>query len=130
MVLILFLVDTSASMNQKTYLGTSYLDVAKVAIETFMKVGPKPVSRTDLWGRGIVVEWCTCCRLRRSRERPCEAACPGCTAVCFVYIVRSEWAYTRERMVKGYRVRVQSARSQAGNSILHQLDMFFCFHFL
>ena len=39
MVLILFLVDTSASMNQKTYLGTSYLDVAKVAIETFMKVG-------------------------------------------------------------------------------------------
>ncbi len=26
-------------MNQKTYLGTSYLDVAKVAIETFMKVG-------------------------------------------------------------------------------------------
>ncbi len=25
-------------MNQKTYLGASYLDVAKVAIETFMKV--------------------------------------------------------------------------------------------
>lgn len=39
MGIILFLVDTSASMNQKTYLGTSYLDVAKVAIETFMKVG-------------------------------------------------------------------------------------------
>lgn len=38
MGIILFLVDTSASMNQKTYLGTSYLDVAKVAIETFMKV--------------------------------------------------------------------------------------------
>ena len=56
MVLILFLVDTSASMNQKTYLGTSYLDVAKVAIETFMKVGPERVSRTGLWGRGIVVE--------------------------------------------------------------------------
>ena len=52
MVLILFLVDTSASMNQKTYLGTSYLDVAKVAIETFMKVGPERVSRTSLWGLG------------------------------------------------------------------------------
>ncbi len=39
MGIILFLVDTSASMNQKTYLGTSCLDVAKVAIETFMKVG-------------------------------------------------------------------------------------------
>ena len=38
MGIILFLVDTSASMNQRTYLGTSYLDVAKVAIETFMKV--------------------------------------------------------------------------------------------
>ncbi len=38
MGIILFLVDTSASMNQKTYLGTSCLDVAKVAIETFMKV--------------------------------------------------------------------------------------------
>ena len=40
MGIILFLVDTSASMNQKTYLGTSYLDVAKVAIETFTKVCP------------------------------------------------------------------------------------------
>ena len=38
MGIILFLVDTSASMNQRTYLGTSYLDVAKVAIDTFMKV--------------------------------------------------------------------------------------------
>ena len=38
MGIILFLVDTSASMNQKTYLGASYLDVAKVAIETFLKV--------------------------------------------------------------------------------------------
>lgn len=39
MGIILFLVDTSASMNQKTFLGTSYLDVAKGAIDTFMKVG-------------------------------------------------------------------------------------------
>ena len=38
MGIILFLVDTSASMNQRTYLGTSYLDVAKAAIDTFMKV--------------------------------------------------------------------------------------------
>ena len=33
-----FLVDTSASMNQRTYLGTSLLDVAKWAVENFMKV--------------------------------------------------------------------------------------------
>ena len=39
MGIILFLVDTSASMNQKTFLGMTYLDVAKGAISTFMKVG-------------------------------------------------------------------------------------------
>ena len=39
MGIILFLVDTSASMNQKTFLGMTYLDVAKGAINTFMKVG-------------------------------------------------------------------------------------------
>ena len=38
MVVIVFLVDTSASMNQKTAQGTSYLDLAKNAIFTFMKV--------------------------------------------------------------------------------------------
>ena len=38
MTIIIFLVDTSASMNQRTYLGTSLLDVAKGAIENFMKV--------------------------------------------------------------------------------------------
>ena len=38
MTIIIFLVDTSASMNQRTYLGTSLLDVAKGAVETFMKV--------------------------------------------------------------------------------------------
>ena len=37
MTIIIFLVDTSASMNQRTYLGTSLLDVAKGAVETFMK---------------------------------------------------------------------------------------------
>lgn len=38
MPIILFLIDTSASMNQRTYLGTTYLDVAKGAVEVFMKV--------------------------------------------------------------------------------------------
>ena len=38
MTIIVFLVDTSASMNQRTYLGTSLLDVAKWAVENFMKV--------------------------------------------------------------------------------------------
>ena len=38
MTIILFLVDTSASMNQRTYLGTALIDVAKAAVETFMKV--------------------------------------------------------------------------------------------
>ena len=40
MVLILFLIDTSASMNQRTCLGTTYIDIAKGAVESFMKVGP------------------------------------------------------------------------------------------
>ena len=38
MTIIIFLIDTSASMNQRTYLGTTLLDVAKGAVETFMKV--------------------------------------------------------------------------------------------
>ena len=38
MPILLFLLDTSASMNQRTYLGTSYLDIAKGAVEIFMKV--------------------------------------------------------------------------------------------
>ncbi|KAK3769954.1 hypothetical protein RRG08_048164 [Elysia crispata] len=37
MTIILFLVDTSASMNQRTYLGTALIDVAKAAVENFMK---------------------------------------------------------------------------------------------
>ena len=39
MGIVLFLIDTSASMNQKTFLGTTYLDVAKGTIDTFIKVG-------------------------------------------------------------------------------------------
>lgn len=38
MTIIVFLVDTSASMNQRTYIGTTILDTAKGAVETFMKV--------------------------------------------------------------------------------------------
>ena len=38
MTIILFLVDTSASMNQRTYLGTTFIDVAKASVDTFMKV--------------------------------------------------------------------------------------------
>ncbi len=38
MTIVLFLLDTSASMAQKTYTGTSLLDVAKAAVETFLKV--------------------------------------------------------------------------------------------
>lgn len=38
MTIILFLVDTSASMNQRTFLGTTLLDVTKNSIETFQKV--------------------------------------------------------------------------------------------
>jgi len=38
MTIILFLVDTSASMNQRTYLGTTLIDIAKAAVENFMKV--------------------------------------------------------------------------------------------
>lgn len=38
MVNLVFVVDTSASMNQRTSLGTTLLDVAKNAVETFVKV--------------------------------------------------------------------------------------------
>jgi len=38
MTIILFLVDTSASMNQRTYMGTSLIDIAKASVENFMKV--------------------------------------------------------------------------------------------
>lgn len=40
MTIIVFLIDTSASMNQKTFIGArpSLLDVAKGAVESFVKV--------------------------------------------------------------------------------------------
>ncbi|TKR73154.1 hypothetical protein L596_020496 [Steinernema carpocapsae] len=48
MTIILFLVDSSASMGQKTYLGTTYLDAARSTIELFWKLRQKdPVSKGD-----------------------------------------------------------------------------------
>ncbi|XP_021522856.1 integrator complex subunit 6-like isoform X4 [Aotus nancymaae] len=48
MPILLFLVDTSASMNQRTDLGTSYLDIAKGAVELFLKLRARdPASRGD-----------------------------------------------------------------------------------
>ncbi|XP_077589675.1 integrator complex subunit 6 isoform X2 [Stigmatopora nigra] len=48
MPILVFLLDTSASMNQRTYLGTTYLDIAKGAVEIFMKLRARdPASRGD-----------------------------------------------------------------------------------
>ncbi|VDM59730.1 unnamed protein product [Angiostrongylus costaricensis] len=44
MPIILLVVDTSASMAQKTYLGTSYLDVARNIIDTLQKQRMKDVA--------------------------------------------------------------------------------------
>ena len=38
MVIVLFLIDTTPSMYQRTYLGPSFLDVAKTSVDTFSKV--------------------------------------------------------------------------------------------
>ena len=55
MTIILFLVDTSASMSQRTYLGArpTLLDVAKDAIEKFLKVSVCFVSSMSYHGRSI-----------------------------------------------------------------------------
>uniref|UniRef100_UPI00398F1755 integrator complex subunit 6 isoform X3 n=1 Tax=Pristiophorus japonicus TaxID=55135 RepID=UPI00398F1755 len=48
MPILLFLVDTSGSMSQRTALGTTYLDIAKGAVEIFMKLRARdPASRGD-----------------------------------------------------------------------------------
>ncbi|WKX89517.1 hypothetical protein Q1695_008853 [Nippostrongylus brasiliensis] len=44
MTIILLIVDTSASMAQKTYLGTSYLDVARNIVDALQKQRMKDVS--------------------------------------------------------------------------------------
>ena len=38
MVIVLYLIDNSASMNQRSYLGITYLDIAKNAVDAFAKV--------------------------------------------------------------------------------------------
>lgn len=47
MTIIVFLIDTSASMNQRAYLGgrPTLLDVAKGAVETFVKVSEEILRR-------------------------------------------------------------------------------------
>jgi integrator complex subunit 6 len=50
MTIIVFLIDTSASMLQRTYIGgrTTLLDVAKSAVETFVKIRQRSMdSRID-----------------------------------------------------------------------------------
>ena len=45
---ILFVVDTSASMNQRLSTGLSLLDAAKAAVEHFVKIrGRDPNTRSD-----------------------------------------------------------------------------------
>ncbi len=47
-MIILFVVDTSASMNQRTSNGMSILDCAKAAVEHFVKMrGRDPATRND-----------------------------------------------------------------------------------
>eukprot|EP00117_Sycon_ciliatum_P008875 scpid58081/ scgid2083/ Integrator complex subunit 6; DBI-1; Protein DDX26; Protein deleted in cancer 1 len=47
MGIIVFLVDTSASMNQRTYSGVTLLDIAKGAVETFVKIRARVPNNLD-----------------------------------------------------------------------------------
>ncbi|XP_072483199.1 integrator complex subunit 6-like isoform X2 [Notamacropus eugenii] len=48
MPILLFILDTSASMNQRTGQGTTYLDIAKSAVEVFLQLRSRdPASRGD-----------------------------------------------------------------------------------
>ncbi|CAC5393898.1 INTS6 [Mytilus coruscus] len=53
MTIILFLVDTSSSMNQRTYLGTSLIDIAKASVETFMKIRSRDMN--SRWDRYMLL---------------------------------------------------------------------------
>ncbi|KAJ8310005.1 hypothetical protein KUTeg_011870 [Tegillarca granosa] len=53
MTIIIFLVDTSASMNQRTYLGTSLIDIAKASVETFMKIRSRDAN--SRWDRYMLL---------------------------------------------------------------------------
>ena len=54
MVTFVFVVDTSASMNQRTSIGTTLLDVAKNAVETFTKVIYLPSVQSEGLERQLV----------------------------------------------------------------------------
>lgn len=60
MTIIVFLIDTSASMNQRAYLGgrPTLLDVAKGAVETFVKVRAVSSTLAASFFRSIRVVWC------------------------------------------------------------------------
>lgn len=63
MTIIVFLIDTSASMNQRAYLGgrPTLLDVAKGAVETFVKV--RAVSSTRQTPRFVIDLFIACAGL-------------------------------------------------------------------
>lgn len=69
MTIIVFLIDTSASMNQRAYLGgrPTLLDVAKGAVETFVKVREEILRRNTFaksFGDFSIREYrkiCYCC---------------------------------------------------------------------
>ncbi|XP_075243617.1 integrator complex subunit 6-B-like isoform X2 [Convolutriloba macropyga] len=63
---ILFLIDNSGSMNQRSFYGTTFLDIAKVAIENFIKIRQKSggfsadrfmLLTTEEFPKNIKVNW-------------------------------------------------------------------------
>ncbi|XP_039244093.1 uncharacterized protein LOC113997719, partial [Pipra filicauda] len=75
MPILLFLIDTSASMNQRAYLGTSYLDIAKGAVEIFMKLRARdPASRGDRYMLVTFDEPPYCIKVMTPPGRPAPAA--------------------------------------------------------
>lgn len=53
MGIILFLIDTSASMSQRTFLGTTLIDIGKGAVETFLKVCFSPFDPPKVLGMDL-----------------------------------------------------------------------------
>ena len=49
MVQLVFVLDTSGSMNQRTDKGITYLDVAKNSIETFLTKVPSSALRSGVF---------------------------------------------------------------------------------
>lgn len=69
MVILVFVVDTSASMNQRTSLGTSLLDVAKNAVESFVKVGTLLLINLRAWYKASLMWPPTSFRPQQLRQR-------------------------------------------------------------